>query len=286
MPSAPPPATSCATSATDWSCPRATPRRWRARSGACTTIRGCGPAWERRDARTCAPTPRRPGRTASARRWTRRAGRGRLDTVTARCAGGPPSRTPSPHRLMRRVVLLTALLCLLAPASAVASKAGRQRLSKDCASDGEINGQYTQSDYKYALSHIPSDLAEYTNCADAIRQAQSAAAGHHGSGGGGTGGGGFTGGGLGGTTPGIAPTGGGALSPTDRSALAPARGNGSPVGIGGGAPVTPGGPGITASSVTPALPVPLLVVLILPRLGAAAGAGAAIRNRVVSGRQA
>ena len=187
---------------------------------------------------------------------------------------------------MRRVVLLTALLCLLAPASAVASKAGGQRLIKDCASDGEINGQYTQSDYKYALSHIPSDLAEYTNCADAIRQAQSAAAGHHGSGGGGTGGGGFTGGGLGGTTPGIAPTGGGALSPTDRSAIAAARGNGSPVGIGGGAPVTPGGPGITASSVTRALPVPLLVVLILLGLGAAAGAGVAIRNRVVSGRQA
>ena len=85
---------------------------------------------------------------------------------------------------------------------------------------------------------------------------------------------------------GVAPTGGGALSPTDRSAIAAARGNGSPVGIGGGAPVTPGGPGITASSVTRALPVPLLVVLILLGLGAAAGAGVAIRNRVVSGRQA
>jgi hypothetical protein len=190
---------------------------------------------------------------------------------------------------MRRAVLLTALVFLLVPASAVASKSGGQKLIRDCASDGEINGRYSQSDYKYALGHLPSDLDEYTNCRESIRQAQAAAAGGHGSSGGSGGGsgGGSSGGGFGNpfnATP--VPSTPGAFSPADRSAIAGARGAGGAVAIGGGQPVTPGGPGITAASVTRALPAPLLVLLILLGLGAAAGAGVAVRTRVLSRRQA
>jgi len=193
---------------------------------------------------------------------------------------------------MRRALLLTALLCLLAPASSLASTASDgNRVIRDCSSDGEINGKYSQGAYNYARKHLPSDLAEYTNCADAIRQAQAAAAaGHSGGGGGGGGGGtggGSTGGAIGGgfdvpATPYTAAT----VSPSERSAIQRAQGAGNAVSIGSGAPVTPGGPGITASSVSRALPAPLLTLLVLLGLGAAGGASVAIRTRVLSRRQA
>jgi hypothetical protein len=215
--------------------------------------------------------------------------------VTARVEGGrpvspPPPFPPSPHRFMRRALLVTALLCLFAPASSFASTASEgNRVIRDCSSDGEINGKYSQSAYKYALGHLPSDLAEYTNCADAIRQAQAAAAGgNSGGGGAGTGGGSSGGGGIGGgigggyvpATPYTPP------SSSERSAIQSARKAGGAVGIGGGTPVTPGGPGITASSVNRALPAPLLALLILLALGAAGGASVAFRTRVLSRRQA
>jgi hypothetical protein len=192
---------------------------------------------------------------------------------------------------MRRALLLIALLCLLAPASSFASTSSDgNRLIRDCSSDGEINGKYSQAAYDYARKHIPSDLAEYTNCADAIRQAQSAAAAGNGGSGGGGGGGGTGSGSSGGAIAGgfdvpatpYTPS----VSPSERSAIQRAQGTGNAVSIGGGSPVTPGGPGITASSVTRALPAPLLTLLILLGLGAAGGATVAIRTRVLSRRQA
>ncbi len=212
--------------------------------------------------------------------------------MTARVAGAsaPPPTKHRPARLMRRAVLLTALLCLLAPASSFASTASEgNRVIRDCSSDGEINGKYSQGAYDYARKHIPSDLAEYTNCADAIRQAQAAAAAGKGGGGGGGGGGtggGFTGGAIGGGFDVPATPYTGSVSPAERSAIQRAQGAGNAVSIGGGAPVTPGGPGITASSVTRALPAPLLTLLVLLGLGAAGGASVAIRTRVLSRRQA
>ena len=203
----------------------------------------------------------------------------------------PPPFPPSRHCFMRRALLLTALLCLLAPASGFASTASEgNRVIRDCSADGEINGKYSQGAYKYALGHIPSDLAEYTNCVDAIRQAQAGAAGGHSGGGGGGTGGGSTGGGggIGGgfdvpATPYTAPS---STSPSERSAIQGARSAGGAVGIGGGTPVAPGGPGIAASSVTRALPAPLLALLILLGLGAAGAASVALRTRVLSRRQA
>ena len=189
---------------------------------------------------------------------------------------------------MRRTLLLTALLCLLAPASSLASTASEgNRVIRDCSSDGEINGKYSQGAYAYARKHLPSDLAEYTNCADAIRQAQAAAAGGHGSSGGGGGaGGGSTGGAIGGGVDVPATPYTASVSPSERAAIQRAQGAGNAVSIGGGAPVTPGGPGIAASSVTRALPAPLLTLLVLLGLGAAGGASVAIRTRVLSRRQA
>lgn len=187
--------------------------------------------------------------------------------------------TASPPSLMRRVFVVIALVCLLAPVGALASKKGGLRLINDCATDGEINGHYTQSDYNYALSHLPSDLDEYTNCRDAIRAARRAGA----AGGGGTSsrsGGGASGGST-------APPAGGSPAPTgSTTAQGPTIGgtpkSPGPVNIGGGPPVTPGGPGTTTSSFTRAVPSPMLLVLVLLMLAALGAAGPAIRSRVLA----
>jgi hypothetical protein len=176
---------------------------------------------------------------------------------------------------MRRVLVVTALVCALAPAGAFASKAGGERLIRDCAKDGQIDGHYSQADFRYALDHMPSDLDEYTNCREAIRAAQRSAAGGHR---GGAPGGGSTGG-----TPGP-PAG---ITPAERAAIGNASKNPTgPIDIGGGKPVTPGGPGITAAGLDHALPGSMLLALILLSIGALAAASFAVRNRVIARRQA
>lgn len=187
----------------------------------------------------------------------------------------------SPNALMRRVFFVIALLCLLAPAGALASVKGGKRLVKECADTGEIKGRYTQSDFDYALSHIPSDTNAYTNCDEAIRAARRAAAGGgaH-SGGGGSGGGGPTAPPVDSAPapPPAAPT--SAEKQTIRHAsTSPAR-----VGVGGGPPITPGGPGITTTSFTRAIPGPMVLVIALLLVGAIAAAGPAIRSRVLARR--
>lgn len=191
----------------------------------------------------------------------------------------------SPLALMRRVFVVIALLCLLAPAGALASKQGGLRLIKDCASDGEITRHYTQSDYTYALDHLPSDLDEYTNCRDAIRAAQRAAAGGGGGGRSSHGGGGGGGGGSLGPGASAAPAVPTGPTAAERPAIANARKSPGPVNVGGGAPVTPGGPGITTTSFTRAVPGSMLLVLILLVLGALGAVGPAIRSRVLTRRK-
>lgn len=183
--------------------------------------------------------------------------------------------------LMRRIFVAIALLCLLAPAGALASKRGGERLIHDCTEDAEItHGPYTQSDYTYALSHLVGDAAEYTNCDQVIRAARRAAAGgHRGSGGGGGGGGGLAPSPAG---PAPAPS---APTPAEKSAIAGARKAPAAVNVDGGSPLTPGGPGITTTSFTRAVPGSMLVVLILVMLGSIAAASRAIRSRVLARRQ-
>jgi len=180
---------------------------------------------------------------------------------------------------MRRFPALIAVCLLAAPAVAHASG---QAVIRDCTDDGRIEGHYTQKDYRSALANLPTDVDEYTDCRDVIRRAQLAGA----AGGRGGGGGGTTGGGGGGTTAGGA-VGGNPLataSPAERQALAhsQARG-GAPVKIAGHL-VRPGALGFAALGSPATIPTSLLVVLVLLALGVLAGAGVAIRNRVISRR--
>lgn len=72
---------------------------------------------------------------------------------------------------MRKLVAyLTLAVCLALPASALAG--GGQRLVNDCTDNGRIDGNYSPGEYKDALDNLPTDVDEYTDCRDVIRQSQ------------------------------------------------------------------------------------------------------------------
>src|SRR4051812_22415643 len=94
--------------------------------------------------------------------------------------------------MRRLLVTLTLLFALLPAAGALASGSA---VIRDCTDAGRLEGHYSQHDLHQALSSIPTDVDEYTNCRDVIRRAALA-------GGGGGGKGGAPGGGSGGTDAG------------------------------------------------------------------------------------
>ncbi len=87
-------------------------------------------------------------------------------------------------RSMRRLltVSLAVVLMLLGAAPAVAST--RSKIIADCSDDGQLQGRYSPSELRNARQHLPSDVAEYTDCADVLRRAELP---DHGATGGGTG---------------------------------------------------------------------------------------------------
>lgn len=186
---------------------------------------------------------------------------------------------------MRRTASVTALLvCLLVPAAAHASG---QAVIKDCTDNGRIDGRYSAGDYKAALRDLPTDVAEYTDCGDQIAAAQRRGAtrqntSKNGSGGSGGSSSGGSGGGSGSGGSGGSGTGAGAastdspiadpanLSKGEKAALASAAAQkASPVTLGSDA-VTPGASGLAGEAVRNAIPTPLLIVLLLVGLAAAA----------------
>jgi hypothetical protein len=178
---------------------------------------------------------------------------------------------------MRRVVpLLIVLVCLLAPGVAAAGATGGKKLIADCADDGQVNGTYSPSDFKYALKHLPTDLDEYTNCRAAIERAQLGAASKRGGGGSAAGGGPAGGGALGDLS---APT------PQEKTAIAQAVRRAQPVRV-AGTRVSPGGRGLFATSSAHSLPTSVLLLLILIALAVLARVAVTIRSRVLARRQA
>jgi hypothetical protein len=200
-----------------------------------------------------------------------------LIALAARIVRGPRS----PLRLMRRALLLTVLLCLLAPAGASATS---RDVIRDCTDNGRIDSPHTQGDYTAALKGLPSDVDEYTECRRIIEAAKLRAAREAGRrSGGGTPG--LPGGGGGGAppitgfdgtnppAPNNAPT-----TPGEANALNQANAAGAPVAV-AGEPITPGGSGVTEAAFRHALPGPLLLVLILFGLGALATTVTGARGR-------
>src|SRR2546428_2092205 len=85
-----------------------------------------------------------------------------------------------------------ALYALLAVAAALAlpalASASSRALLRDCAQDGKLDHHYSQRELRQAQQDLPSDINEYTDCADAIRNAQigGSGGGRHGGGGNGS----------------------------------------------------------------------------------------------------
>jgi hypothetical protein len=159
---------------------------------------------------------------------------------------------------MRRLApTLVAAALLIVPAAASADVGAA--IIRDCQAHGDhVTGHYTQQQYAQALAELPGDVAEYTGCADAIRQAQLAAAA--------------------GRTPGgrsAAPATANTLAsaaPAERAAVIAAQTDDSHALDVGGRIVRPGIVTFRSGSVFNALPTPLLVALIaLVAVGLAAG---------------
>jgi len=206
--------------------------------------------------------------------------------------------TPSPTTVattMRRLtVLLLTLLTAGLLATATASASGDD-VVRDCADDGQLSKRYTSAELKQAVKSIPTDVDEYTDCRDIIRRAQLAGSASNNGGNGASGQGaapGGSGGSGGGQGAGATGTGAGGdpaaaaaaaagpagdelagTSPAERRRIEALRANASGAANVAGATVrADGGSG-------PAVPAPLLVMLILGAL-ALAGAGAyALRSR-------
>ena len=200
---------------------------------------------------------------------------------TRRRRGGPHGNHRAGRRSAATVTrpmfrIATALACLLAllPVS-VASASTRDKIIKDCSDDGVLQGSYSPSALRDARQHLPSDVAEYTDCADVLRRAETPATPAGGSGGsGGAGGGGTTtpgggsgSGGGGGAAAAAAGNGSGPLltaqTDADRKALQQAATAGAqPVKIDGQS-VVPGAAGLSAGAPRNGMPGTVVVALVL-----------------------
>lgn len=158
--------------------------------------------------------------------------------------------------------LALALLMFVLTASAASADKGAQIIER-CTHGQSLSG-FSQQDYRRALQELPTEVEEYSDCANLIRHAQLAAAG--GGGGGGTaGGGGLT------ATP---------LSPSEQSALTRVPKSGAAQQKIGGQDISPGVIHANVSSAFSSLPDPLLAMLALLLTCALAVSGRSIYQGV------
>jgi hypothetical protein len=145
---------------------------------------------------------------------------------------------PSKSRAVRLavVVALVALGCLATTARADTGT----KIIERC-THGQSLGGFRQQDYRRALQELPTEVEEYSDCANLIRRAQLAAAG----------------GGSGGGAPAVATV----LTPSERNTLNKvAKSGAKPLSIGGQV-VHPGVVHANVASAFSSLPDPLLALL-------------------------
>jgi hypothetical protein len=187
---------------------------------------------------------------------------------------------------------LALLVALLALGTLTASAAGDTVAIIDDCQDGVLDGRYSGKDLREAKGQLQGDLTEYSDCTELINRALSPTGGEANAGGG-NGAGGLTGGGTG--------TGGGATD-ADPAAFTDERGvrrdaSGVPVDQNGAqvdplsfAPETQGdidaarrGIDVASAGVRPddpgtSLPAPLIALLVVCALAAAAAAATGLRR--------
>ena len=176
------------------------------------------------------------------------------------------------------LLLLAMLVALAAPASAQ----NGQEVIRDCAEDGDLDGNYSQDDLDDAYDNMPSDIDEYSNCRQVIESARERSdVGADNNAGSGSPGTGISGGSSGGT--GAAPGGTGndidelnARGERSRSGDAPeASVAGETAGNASGT--------YSTDAESDGMSAPLIVALILAALGAVAGALYLLRDQLPAG---
>ncbi len=160
---------------------------------------------------------------------------------------------------MRIAATVLLFLALVASASA---DTGTKIINR--CTHGQSLGGFSQQDYRRALQELPTEVEEYSDCANLIRRAQLAAAGK----GGGSGGGG-------GPTAGATP-----LTPSERTALKHVTSAGAAPQRVGDQLVRPGVVHADVASALSSLPDSLLAILVFLLACAFALGGRAIRNGV------
>jgi hypothetical protein len=169
-------------------------------------------------------------------------------------------------RVVKSLVVLAVLLVVAAPAA----QASYRQVIKDCAEDGTLDKNYSNSELKKARKELPSDLDEYSDCREVIAAAIGGA-GKHGTGGGGAG---------------VGPGGAGAEdlgSPAqDQQQLeAITKSGAKPKVKVGDKTVEPGKDGyFDTASAEHGMPLPLLLALIAIGLLALGGVLYALRRRI------
>jgi hypothetical protein len=157
---------------------------------------------------------------------------------------------------------------LVAPAGA---DVGATIISK--CTHGESIAGFSQQAYREALQELPTEVEEYSDCANLIRQAELAATGA---------GGGGAGGSFGGPASAhVVPI---PLTPLESSSLKEARKTQAAPARVDGAVVRAGVVPVSIASALSSLPTPLLAILALMLACALVVAGGALRNRVRANR--
>jgi hypothetical protein len=182
------------------------------------------------------------------------------------CKSRPVATRPGWSEIRRRarpLALPPALLILALFAASAGADTGTKIIER--CTHGQSIGGFSQQDYNRALQELPTEVEEYSDCANLIRRAQLAAAG------------GGNGGSSGGGSP---PTTATPLSPSERTALKRVPETGAtPLRVGGQL-VHPGVVHANIASALSSLPDPLLAILAFMLACAFALGGRAIRNGI------
>ncbi|GAC1433978.1 MAG: hypothetical protein NVSMB51_00040 [Solirubrobacteraceae bacterium] len=150
--------------------------------------------------------------------------------------------------IMRRVFLTAIAAFALLPSGAGANPG---TLIRDCLQNGKVTGHYSPSDYRQALADLPTDVAEYSDCAAVIRGAQLANAA----------GGSLAASAAAGTVANTLQDPLATAAPAERAAVIKARRTGGAPLLLNGTLVRPGVVAVHSSAFLHRLPTPLLLAL-------------------------
>lgn len=188
-------------------------------------------------------------------------------------------------RPMIRLFSLCGALCALCLVAASPALADRDAIIADCADDGKLQGKYSSSELRDARKNLPSDIAEYTDCADVLRRGELPSGG--GSSSSGSGATAAAAGGGGGSSPSGGSGAGSTQAPStpdETRKLEQVAANGGDQAISvGGRSVVPGASGLTPDAARNSIPGTLVAVLLLLLLAAAVAATPALRRRLREG---